>query len=74
MPGDKGLMKKLKVCLMERMLGTESTEHLGCERNGEPTNQQPNRSNSGACKVLKGNDGAVPIDVSRDVMAVLRQS
>ena len=27
--GDKGLMKELKVRLMERMLGAELTEHLG---------------------------------------------
>ena len=29
--GDKGLMKELKVRLMERMLGAELTEHLGYE-------------------------------------------
>ncbi|SNT76737.1 hypothetical protein SAMN05444959_12611 [Paracoccus seriniphilus] len=27
--GDQGLMKELKVKLMERMLGAELTEHLG---------------------------------------------
>ena len=30
--GDKGLMKELKVRLMERMLGAELTGHLGYER------------------------------------------
>ena len=29
--GDLGLMKELKVCLMERMLGAELMEHLGYE-------------------------------------------
>lgn len=29
--GDNGLMKELKVRLMERMLGAELTEHLGYE-------------------------------------------
>ncbi|MFC6638099.1 hypothetical protein ACFQDR_12930 [Sulfitobacter sediminilitoris] len=29
--GDQGLMKELKVRLMERMLGAELTEHLGYE-------------------------------------------
>jgi putative transposase len=32
--GDKGLMKELKVRLMERMLGAELTEHLGHEPHG----------------------------------------
>ncbi len=64
--GDKGLMKELKVRLMERMLGAELTEHLGYEPQGEPASQQSNRRNGTARKVLKGNDGAVPIDVPRD--------
>lgn len=64
--GDKGLMKELKVRLMERMLGAELTEHLGYEPNGEPASQQANRRNGATRKVLKGNDGAVPIDIPRD--------
>jgi hypothetical protein len=64
--GDKGLMKELKVRLLERMLGAELTEHLGYEPHGEPASQQANRRNGSTRKVLKGNDGAVPIDVPRD--------
>jgi len=64
--GDKGLMKELKVRLMERMLGAELTEHLGYEPHGEPDSQQTNRRNGATRKVLKGNDGAVPIDIPRD--------
>ena len=41
--GDKGLMKELKVRLMERMLGAELTEHLGYEPHGEPASQQARR-------------------------------
>jgi putative transposase len=37
--GENGLMKELKVRLMERMLGAELTEHLGHESNGEPAGQ-----------------------------------
>jgi putative transposase len=37
---DKGLMKELKVRLMERMLGAELTAHLGLEPHGEPTNRR----------------------------------
>jgi len=66
LPGDKGLMKELKVRLMERMLGAELTEHLGYEPHGEPANQQTNRRNGATRKVLKGNDGVVPIDIPRD--------
>ncbi len=66
LPGDKGLMKELKVRLMERMLGAELTEHLGYEPHGEPASQQSNRRNGTTRKVLKGNDGAVPIDIPRD--------
>lgn len=43
--GDKGLMKELKVRLMERMLGAELTEHLGYEPHAEPANEQANRRN-----------------------------
>jgi putative transposase len=64
--GDKGLMTELKVRLMERMLGAELTEHLGCEPHGAPASQQINRRNGATRKVLKGNDGAVPIDFPRN--------
>ena len=64
--GDKGLMKELKVRLMERMLGAELTEHLGYEPQSEPADDQSNRRNGTMRKTLKGNDGLVPIDVPRD--------
>ena len=64
--GDQGLMKELKVRLMERMPGAELSEHLGYEPHGEPADRQVNRRNGATRKVLKGNDGAVPIDIPRD--------
>ena len=64
--GVTGLMKELKVRLMVRMLGAEMTEHLGYEPNAEPPSQQINRRNGTSRKTLKGNDGAVPIDIPRD--------
>jgi hypothetical protein len=64
--GDKGLMKELKIRLMKRMLGAELTEHLGYEPHGAPASQQANRRNGATRKVLKGHDGAVPIDIPRD--------
>ena len=51
--------------LMERMLGAELTEHLGYEPHGGPTSEQTNRRNGATRKVLKGNDGAVPIVIPR---------
>ena len=64
--GDQGLMKELKVRLMERMLGAELTNHLGYEPDSQPSIQQSNRRNGATRKTLKGNDGALPIDVPRD--------
>ena len=51
---------------MERMLGAELTAHLGYELGAEPTNHQDNRRNGRTRKTVKGNDGALPIDVPRD--------
>ena len=59
-------MKELKVRLMERMLGAELTEHLGYEPGADPTTHQDNRRNGSMRKTVKGNDGALPIDVPRD--------
>ena len=48
------------------MLGAELTEHLGYKPHGEPTSEQTNRRNGATRKVLKGNDGAVPIEIPSD--------
>ena len=64
--GDQGLMKELKVRLMERMLGAELTNHLGYEPDSQPSIQQSNRRNGTTRKTLNGNDGALPIDAPRD--------
>ena len=64
--GDAGLMKELKVRLMERMLGAELTAHLGYEAGAEPPAEQSNRRNGVATKRVKGSDGEVPLSVPRD--------
>ena len=65
--GDYGLMKERKVRLMERMLGgAERTDHLGYESDAKPSNQYNNRRNGTTRETLKGNDGALPINVPRD--------
>ena len=63
---DAGLMKQLKVRLMERMLSAELSAHLGYEAGHEPPPGQGNRRNGTSSKRLKGQDGEVPILIPRD--------
>ena len=64
--GNTGLMKELKIRLMERMLGAELTAHLGYEEGKEAPPGQANRRNGTTTKVLKGQDGELPVAVPRD--------
>ena len=64
--GDAGLMKELKVRLMERMLGAELTAHLGYGVGAEPPADQANRRNGTSTKRLKSSDGELPLAVPRD--------
>lgn len=64
--GDSGLMKELKIRLMERMLGAELTEHLGYDEGKEAPVEQRNRRNGSTKKVLKSEDGELPVAVPRD--------
>ncbi len=64
--GDSGVMKELKIKLMERMLGAELTAHLGYEAGKNAPPEQPNRRNGSAGKRLKGQDGEMPLSVPRD--------
>ena len=66
LPGDAGLMKELKIRLMERMLGAELTAHPGYDANSEPPPGQANRRNGSGARQLNGQDGAVPISAPRD--------
>ena len=64
--GDAGLMKELKIKLMERMLGAELTAHLGYEEGKEAPPGQPNRRNGTAGKRLKGQDVVVENCLARE--------
>ena len=64
--GDAGLMKELKIKLMERMLGAELTAHLGYEEGKDAPAGRTNGRNGTSGKVLKGQDGEMPIAVPRD--------
>ncbi len=61
--GDTGLLKELKIRLMERMLSAELTAHLGYEEGREVPVTQSNRRNGSTSKVLKSRDGTLPISV-----------
>ncbi|MCL6286220.1 IS256 family transposase, partial [Ruegeria sp. 2012CJ41-6] len=61
-----GLMKELKIKLMERMLGAELTAHLGYEEGNDAPPGQSNRRNGSGSKRLKGQDGETSISVPRD--------
>ena len=61
--GQAGLLKDLKIGLMERMLGAEMTEHLGYEPNGEPPASQGNWTSH---KVVQGTEGEMGLDIPRD--------
>ena len=64
--GEAGLMKELKLRLIERMLGGELTAHLGYEVGAAPPEGQVNRRNGGTTKRVKGLDGELPLKVPRD--------
>ena len=64
--GEAGLMKELKIRLMERMLGAELTAHLGYEAGAEAPQEQSNLRNGISTKRVKGSDGEVPLSVPRD--------
>src|SRR5436189_694706 len=64
--GDDGLFKQLKKALIERALGAELTEHLGCEK-GDPAGRGSGNSRNGSSsKTLLTDDGTVEIAVPRD--------
>jgi putative transposase len=62
--GNDGLMKALKIKLMERMLGAELTAHLGYEDGKDAPVDQANRRNGSSAKRLKGQDGELPCRVT----------
>src|SRR5512144_1425685 len=66
LPGDDGLLKRLKKALIERALGAELTVHLGYEK-GDPAGRGTGNIRNGySKKTLKTDDGNVEIEVPRD--------
>jgi putative transposase len=72
--GDCGLFKQLKMALIERALGAELTEHLGCERGNPAGRGKGNSRNGTSSQTMLSEDGDVEIAVPRDREAVSNRS
>ena len=64
--GENGLLKQLTKMLVERALEVEMTDYLGHDKNGAVTNDTANPRNGHSAKTLKGDFGALPLDIPRD--------
>jgi putative transposase len=64
--GEKGLLKQLTAGLVERMLESEMSEHLGYEKHDPDGKRSGNSRNGKSPKTLKTDRGEIPIEVPRD--------
>jgi len=64
--GENGLLKQLAKMLVERALEVEMTDHLRHGKSGGVTNDAGNTRNGHSAKTLKGDFGALPLDIPRD--------
>jgi len=64
--GEEGLLKYLTKRVVERALEAEMTEHLGLGKHEQVANASGNTRNGKSRKTLKGEFGALPIEVPRD--------
>ena len=64
--GENGLLKQLTKALVERALQAEMTEHLGHDKHSPVNNTAGNARNGKSTKTLKGDFGALPIEIPRD--------
>jgi len=64
--GENGLLKQLTKMLVERALEVEMTDHLGHGKSGEVIDDTANTRNGHSAKTLKGDFGALPLDIPRD--------
>ena len=64
--GENGLLKQFTKMLVERALEVEMTDHLGHGKSGEVTNDTANTRNGHSAKTLRGDFGALPLEIPRD--------
>jgi putative transposase len=63
--GENGLLNQLTKAVLERAMQAEMTHHLGYEKHSPSGNNSGNSRNGKSKKTLKGEFGALPIDVPR---------
>jgi transposase-like protein len=64
--GENGLLKQLTKSILESALESEMTQHLGYEKNDRSVIKAGNSRNGKSDKVLKTDQGNLPIEVPRD--------
>jgi putative transposase len=64
--GPDGLLTELKKRLINRVLDSELTHHLGYEKHQSPPGPSTNARNGHSTKVLRSDDGHLPVKVPRD--------
>ena len=64
--GPDGLFTELKKRLINRILESELTTHLGYDKHERPPEEKPNTRNGHSKKTLRSDDGKLPIQVPRD--------
>lgn len=64
--GPGGLFTELKKRLINRVLDSELTTHLGYEKHQRPEGASPNARNGHGTKIVRSEDGKLPIKIPRD--------
>jgi len=64
--GDNGIVKQLTKRLLERMLSTELTTHLGYEKNQSPTEKSDNYRNGHSSKTVLTKEDEIELKIPRD--------
>jgi len=64
--GENGLLKQLTKAVIERVLQSEMTAHLGHDKHAPVINETRNARNGKSNKTLKGDFGELPIEIPRD--------
>ena len=64
--GENGILKQLTKAIVERALQAELAIHLGHDKHERVANDNGNTRNGSSAKTLKGDFGALPLEIPRD--------
>ena len=64
--GENGILKQLTKAIVERALQAELAAHLGHDKHEAVANESGNTRNGSSTKTLKGDFGALPLEIPRD--------